>query len=197
MQSRSIAVWAVLLVGLFLVAGKITFSVFHELASVDERARHLGVGNSLMAIFFGRDDGDYYRRSGASLEWTPPAAGRASFRVRAYGEYHQPAASETDFALFRLLNGSFAFRPNLVATEGWEYGGLIELSPWWGSDPFLTQGGLELTVQGGRRVARALLGLEPIEPQLAVRPEITGLVENGPVEIPGTGSTRARERTRR
>jgi len=102
-----------------------------------------------MAMFFGRDDGDYYRRSGASLEWAPPMAGRASFRVRAYGEYHQPAASETDFALFRLLSDSFAFRDDLDAEEGWEYGGLIKLSPWWGSDPFLTQGGINLTVQGG------------------------------------------------
>ena len=128
---------------------KMTLSVFSELAAIDEGARHLGPGNSLMAIFFGRDDGDYYRRAGASLEWTPPTAGRASFRVGAYAEYQRAAGTETDFALFRFWNDSFAFRPNFMASEGWEYGGSIRLSPWWGSDPNLAQGGLELTLQGG------------------------------------------------
>lgn len=128
---------------------RITLSGYSELAAVDEGARHLGIGNSLMAMFFGRDDGDYYRRSGAALEWTPPAAERASFKMRAYGEYHRPAGRETDFALFRWWSDGFAFRPNIVADEGWEYGGLLEWSPWWGSDPFLAQGGFDFNVQGG------------------------------------------------
>lgn len=128
---------------------KVTLSVFSELATIDEGARHLGPGNSLMALFFGRDDGDYYRRAGASLQWTPPTAERASFRVRAYAEYHRAAGTETDVSLVRLWDHSFAFRPNLLASEGWEYGGSIALSPWWGSDPNLAQGGLELTLQGG------------------------------------------------
>ena len=141
---------------------KLTLRVFSELAAIDEGARHLGPGNSLMAMFFGRDDGDYYRRSGTALEWTPPTADRASFRVRAYAEYQRAAGTETDFALFRSWNGSFAFRPNVLASEGWEYGGSIGLSPRWGSDPNLAQGGLDLTLQGGTgdvRYARtSLLG---------------------------------------
>jgi hypothetical protein len=128
---------------------KVTLSAYNELAAIDEGARHLGIGNSLMAMLFGRDDGDYYRRSGAALEWTPPTAGRASYRFRAYSEYQRVAGRETKFALFRWWNGSFAFRPNLAAQEGWEHGALLELSPWWGSDPFLTQGGLDLKLQGG------------------------------------------------
>lgn len=128
---------------------RITLAAYNELAAVDEGARHLGLGNSLMAMFFGRDDGDYYRRSGASLDWRPPLAARESFHVQAYAEYHRSASRETDFALFQAWDGSFAFRPNLAADEGWEYGGLVRLSPWWGSDPFLTQGGLDLTLQGG------------------------------------------------
>lgn len=128
---------------------RVTFSLFSELTSIDENARHLGIGNSLMAAFFGRDDGDYYRRSGAALEWTPPSTARRSFRVQGYAEYHRAADVETDFALFKVLDGSWAFRPNLVADEGWEYGGVVEVSPWWGTDPKLAQGGVDLTVQGG------------------------------------------------
>lgn len=125
---------------------KITLGAYNELAAIDEGGRHLGIGNSLMAMFFGRDDGDYYRRSGASLEWTPPTAARRSYLVRGYAEYHRAAESETDFALFDWRS---AFRPGLPADEGWEYGALVHLSPWWGSDPFLAQGGLDLMVQGG------------------------------------------------
>ena len=125
---------------------KLTLSAYNELAAIDEGGRHLGIGNSLMAMFFGRDDGDYYRRSGASLDWTPPTAARPSFEVRAYAEYHRAAETETDFALFDWSN---AFRPALPADEGWEYGGIVRLTPWWGTDPFLAQGGLDLTVQGG------------------------------------------------
>ena len=54
------------------VERRVTFGVFHELAAIEKNARHLGIGNSLLAAFSGRDDGDYYRRSGVSFEWTPP-----------------------------------------------------------------------------------------------------------------------------
>jgi len=121
---------------------------YHELAAVDEGARHLEIGNSLLAATIGRDDGDYYRRSGVSLEWQPPAAVRRSYRVSAWAEHHREARVETDFALFRIGSDSFSFRPNIVAERGWEFGGGVELTPYWGSDPSLVQGGLDLTVQG-------------------------------------------------
>lgn len=128
-------------------------SGYSELASIDEEARHLGIGNSIMAAFFGRDDGDYYRRSGASLEWTPPSALRRTFRIRGYSEYHRPAAIETQFALFRFWNDTWAYRPNLVAEEGWEHGVAIDVNPWWGTDPRLVQGGIDILAQAGTGVA--------------------------------------------
>ena len=128
---------------------RITLSGYYELASIDEGARHLGLGNSLMAVLFGRDDGDYYRRSGATLAWTPPEADRRTFRVRGYAEYQRAASTTTQFALFQFWKDDWAYRDNLTADEGWEYGASVELSPWWGSDPKLTQGGFDLMVQGG------------------------------------------------
>ncbi len=121
---------------------------YHELAAIDDRARHLEIGNSLLAGTVGRDDGDYYRRSGGALQWTPPTAGRRSFRLRGWAEYHEPVDVETRFALLRIGSDGWTFRPNLAADRGWEYGASLELTPWWGTDPNLVQGGLELYAQG-------------------------------------------------
>ncbi|MBM4184546.1 MAG: hypothetical protein FJ207_10000 [Gemmatimonadetes bacterium] len=131
------------------VRRRIAVHGYHELIPIDERARHFGLGNSLLAATAGRDDGDYYRRSGGMLEWTPPTSERRSFRVRGYAEYHEPVAVETSFSLFHATSDTWAFRPNLAAERGWEYGGALELSPYWGSDPNLTQGGFDVLLQGG------------------------------------------------
>lgn len=127
---------------------RLTWSVFHELAAVEEDARHLGLGNSLTAALFGRDDGDYYRRAGTWIEWSPPSAERRSFQVRAYAERHTTAEVTTDFNAWHARDGAWAFRDNVHADQGWEIGGLVRLAPWWGTDPRLAQGGVELTVQG-------------------------------------------------
>jgi hypothetical protein len=128
---------------------RIALSGFNELAAIDERARHLGLGNSVLAAFVGRDDGDYYYRSGAALEWMPPTAARQTFKFRGYAEYHRPAEVNTQFALFKFWKDGWAYRPNIDAQEGWEYGAVLDVTPWWGTDPLLTQGGLDLMVQGG------------------------------------------------
>jgi hypothetical protein len=128
---------------------RITLSGYNEIAAIDEGARHLGLGNSLLGAVFGRDDGDYFYRSGGSLEWTPPSAGRRTFRLQGYAESHRQADIQTEFALFQFWKDSWAFRPNIEADEGWEYGGVLDLNPWWGSDPMLAQGGFDLHVQGG------------------------------------------------
>lgn len=126
---------------------RVTLSGFRELAAVEEEARHLGLGNSVTALLFGRDDGDYYLRAGGALEWTPPASERASFRVRAYAERHDPASASADFALRHLGQDGWRFRPNLAADAGWDAGGEVTLAPWWGSDPRAAQGGLEIATR--------------------------------------------------
>jgi hypothetical protein len=137
---------------------RISAQAYHGLATLEPEARHLGLGNSLMALLFGRDDGDYYRRSGGALEWTPPSTGRRSYRLRGYAEYHRPVDVDTDFALFQFWKDDWAFRPNLQADEGWEYGGLLEITPWWGSDPRLAQGGLSMTLRGATGMTEFVRG---------------------------------------
>ncbi|MEJ2203305.1 MAG: hypothetical protein P8170_04285 [Gemmatimonadota bacterium] len=128
---------------------RISWSVFHELAGVDETARPLRIGNSVTALFMGRDDGEYYRRSGTALEWTPPSSRRRTFRVRGYAEHHRSVETGTRFSIGHLADEGWTFRDNLVAGEGWELGTLVELAPWWGTDPRKPQGGLMFGAQGG------------------------------------------------
>lgn len=128
---------------------RVTLRGYHELAAIDEGARHLGLGNSLMAAFFGRDDGDYYYRAGGELEWTPPSAVRRTFRFRAYAEHQRPAEANTNFTVFHAFSDGWQYRPNLMADRGWEYGAALDVNPWWGTDPLLAQGGLDLMLQGG------------------------------------------------
>jgi hypothetical protein len=142
---------------------RIVVSGYHELAAIDERARHFGVANSLMALLVGQDDGDYYRRSGAMAEWTPPTYKPRSFRLRTFAEYQQRVEKETDVHLERLWNDEAYFRPNIAADDGWEYGGSLELGWRWGTDPGRTRGGSDALVQaatGDAEYVRTSLGLE-------------------------------------
>jgi len=139
---------------------RVTVSAYHELAAVDEAAGHLGLGNTAMALLFGRDDGEYFRRTGAQLEWRPPSSQRATFRATAFAEYHRPAETATSFSLRHAADDAWQFRDNLVADEGWEMGGQLSLSPWWGTDPRMAQGGLDASVRaatGDFEYARASL----------------------------------------
>jgi hypothetical protein len=159
---------------------RIAWSAFHELAPVSEGGGHLRLGNSAMAALFGRDDGDYYRRSGVSMEWSPPSFVHRAFVVRGYVEHHRPVETATDFAVWRLADDSWAFRDNLAASEGWELGGLVGITPWWGSDPRSVQGGVGLMLQGaGGTVEYARTSLEgrvvfPLPSDFWLRVEVAG-----------------------
>ena len=126
------------------VRRRMTLGAFHELRPTDPDGGYLGFGNSLNAFLFGRDDGEYYRATGADLTWRPPDGARESRLLRAYVERQASVASETDFALFRAFDGDGTFRPNLNAEHVEEAGAELRLSPWWGHDPAGAQFGLEL-----------------------------------------------------
>ncbi len=125
------------------VLRRLALGGYHELRSTDVRASHLATGNSLNALLFGRDNGEYFRATGFDLAWRPPAGRRESRLLRLYAERHQAAPSEIDFALFRVFDGDWSFRPNLAADPGDETGAELYLAPWWGSDPQHPQVGVE------------------------------------------------------
>jgi hypothetical protein len=120
---------------------------YHGLATVDPSGAALGLGNSLSALMFGRDEGEYYRASGVALTWAPPSIRRRTWELTGYAEYQNDVERGTHFALPRLWSDS-VFRPNVMAAEALQYGGMLQVRPWWGTDPIRPQGGMELMVQG-------------------------------------------------
>lgn len=131
------------------VRRRVTLGGYRELRTADRAGRALGMGNSVNALLFGRDDGEYFLATGADLLVRPPEASRQSYELRLYAERHDAVSNHVDFALFRALDGEGTFRDNLQATNLEEAGGELTLSPWWGSDPHRPQFGLELYGQGG------------------------------------------------
>lgn len=126
------------------VKRRVALGAFREIRPTDLRGRYLGLGNSLNALLFGRDDGEYFMATGADLHWRSPEAEREAFRFRAYAERQDPVYRATEFALIHALDDGWDFRPNLEAREVEEAGGELYLMPWWGSDPEAPQVGVEL-----------------------------------------------------
>lgn len=123
---------------------RVALGAFRELRPTDPRGRYLGMGNSLNALLFGRDDGEYFMATGADLVWRSPEARREAFRFRAYAERQDPVYRMTEFALVRAFDDGWDFRPNVEAQKVEELGGELHLRPWWGTDPEAPQVGLEL-----------------------------------------------------
>lgn len=137
---------------------RLSLGIFHELRPTNPRGRYLDFGNSMNAFLFGRDEGEYYRTTGADLAWRPPGGVRESFVFRTYTERQSAASNNIDFALFRAFDGDGTFRPNVKADHAEEAGAELWLSPWWGSDPGGAQMGAELQ---GRWALWRVPGEEP------------------------------------
>ena len=124
----------------------LTATVAHGLVAVDERS--LQLGSSVSALVLGRDDGDYYRATGARLSVSPPPSSAEWYRFTLFGERQRSATRETTLSLPKLFDGSFDFRPNLRADRADLAGAELALRAWRGTDPRGWQTGLELSVDG-------------------------------------------------
>jgi hypothetical protein len=119
---------------------------YHELATVEPSRHAFGAGNSLSALLFGRDEGEYYRTTGVALTYAPPPLRRRSWELRTYIEHQDAARRHTHVALPRLWHDS-VFRPNIAAYETMNFGTLLLVRPWWGIDPLGAQFGLDMMLQ--------------------------------------------------
>jgi hypothetical protein len=88
---------------------------YHRLVSASDWGNPLSFGSSLSALLFGRDEGFYYRATGAELEWLREHGTILS--VRAFAERQRTAAVENNFSL------GPRFIPNIVARTG-DYAGV-------------------------------------------------------------------------
>jgi hypothetical protein len=119
---------------------------YHELAAAEPSRQPFGAGNSLSALLFGRDEGEYYRATGGELTLAPPPMRRRSWDMRAYVERQDAVTRTTHVALPRMWADS-VFRPNIAADEATQLGALLQLRPWWGTDPLRAQFGVDLLLQ--------------------------------------------------
>lgn len=94
---------------------------YRRLAEMDPMTNGLGLGNSIDAFFFGRDDGEYFRTTGAELRAEPGLTRVQSWQLRLFAERQRAVAKETDFSIPDLL-GTHQFRSNLPAQPADQFG---------------------------------------------------------------------------
>lgn len=102
-------------------------SGYRRLAVADPATHGLGFGNSVAALLLGRDDGDYFRATGAELTGAPAVTLTQNWSWRVFAERQRPARRETNFSLPHLLNGDHVFRPNIAAQPADEVGAALVL----------------------------------------------------------------------
>jgi len=83
---------------------------YNRLVAANDWGNPLSFGSSVGAFLFGRDEGFYYRATGAELEWEHDGA--ALIRWRLFGERDRSAAVENTFSL------GTNFLPNVGARAG-------------------------------------------------------------------------------
>ena len=71
--------------------------VYNRLVSANDRGNPLSFGSSLSALLFGRDEGFYYRTTGAELEWERTRGALLTWRL--FAERERTAAVENNFSL--------------------------------------------------------------------------------------------------
>ncbi len=107
----------------------ISLGAYRRLAVVDDWGAPLGLGNSVNALLFGRDEGFYYRTAGLELTGV-----NGPFEWRLFGERQRNAPVETQFSLPHAING-LRFRENVVATRADLAGASVRVPFSFGLDP--------------------------------------------------------------
>ena len=87
---------------------------YNRLVSAGDWGNPLSFGSSLSALLFGRDEGFYYRATGAELEWERSQGALLTWRL--FAERQRSAVVENDFSL------GPKFIPNIVSRTG-QYAG--------------------------------------------------------------------------
>ncbi len=109
------------------LGGSYRFAAYDRLDVMDPASKALRFGNSFNALFFGRDDGDYFRALGAELTRHAPADAAEHVTWRLFAERQRALVANTDWSMKRLFGGEPGPRPNLQAQAADEAGGEIGL----------------------------------------------------------------------
>jgi surface antigen Omp85-like protein len=168
---------------------QIRVNAYHRLAAVDPTAHSLSIGNSLGALVLGRDDGDYFRATGAELTVEPAVTLAQRFTIRVYAERQRRALKRTDFSFPHALSEDHVFRPNITADSADQLGAALTLRTQLGMDPARPQWTTDIALDGGvgtyrfGRVSGTLRVTAPLGPRLAGAMEVAGGMADGVVPI--------------
>ena len=124
----------------------VTLTGYNRLVSASDWGRPLSFSASLSALLFGRDDGFYYRASGAELGFGTTLGAKLDWRL--FAERQRSAAQGTGFS----VGGQFG--PNVVASAGTSAGAVVRFTHSHGLDPrgFRTFTDVRLEAAGGDSV---------------------------------------------
>ena len=168
---------------------RIRLTGYRRVAAVDPTARSLSIGNSLGALVLGRDDGDYFRATGAELTIAPAVTLPQRFEIRVYAERQRRARKRTDFSFPHALHDDHVFRPNISADSANQLGASLTLRTQQGIDPERPQWTADVTVDGGvgtyrfGRMSSTLRVTAPLGPRIAGAVELAGGIADGVVPI--------------
>lgn len=128
--------------------GRVRLGAYRRLEVAQHDVRALGVGNSLAALLFGVDDGEYYRALGLELSGEPrPSFASTTVSWRLFAERQSDARVETDFSARHLIDDAHHFRPNLAANDADLVGAVLRLDTDRGLDPLGLRWGAALDVE--------------------------------------------------
>ncbi|MDQ2667847.1 MAG: hypothetical protein M3Z05_17790 [Gemmatimonadota bacterium] len=112
----------------------LSVTAYNRLTSASDWGRPFGLGASISAFLFGRDEGFYYRASGVELGSSPDQPGTSALTWSLFAEQERTARQKTTFSLARVVHGS-TFEPNLEAHRAVYLGGRTRRVSTFGLDP--------------------------------------------------------------
>jgi hypothetical protein len=113
--------------------GSLGIAAYRRLTDLGDWGRPLSFGNSLNALFFGYDQGLYFRQTGGEA-FASRAGARTRIEGRLFGELQQNAPKTSDVALPHAWS-SRVFPDNVVADRGVVYGVSGRIRMFSGVDP--------------------------------------------------------------
>ena len=140
-------------------------------------------------MLLGRDDGDYFRATGAELTITPAVTLPQRVAIRVFAERQRRALKRTDFSFPNALHDDHVFRPNIVADSADQLGASLTLRAQQGIDPERPQWTADVTVDGSvgtyrfGRASNTLRVTAPLGPRIAGAVELAGGVADGVVPV--------------
>jgi hypothetical protein len=124
---------------------------YHRLVPVGDRGNPLSLGSSLSALLWGRDEGFYYRATGAELGGLRDRGAGEQLDLKLFAERQATARVRTTRALARRTDTPW----NVVAEEGVYAGGALRWSGSDGLDPLAFRLLRDVRLEGGTRADSA------------------------------------------